>query len=338
MDHRLIAFFQPGLTLALVISLISVAPALAQGDCLTWGVAVDGYPVTDEQLRTITVETGLKPGMVNFFLQWPAPGTAGAVPKESLRVIHQAGAIPVLTWEPMYFDAQGRETAIPVQNILTGQYDRYISEFARGLRDTGQPLIIRFGHEMNLIRYHWGSDRQNYGLESPGWYQAMFRHVVDIFRREKADKVRWAFCPNAESQPHPNWDGAAWNTATTYFPGHEYVDILGMDGYNWGTSQTKAKHGWDSRWLSFEEIFRPLYGELKKLGPNLPIIVFETSSVRVGGDRSAWIKSALSQARVWGLKGVCWFQVRKEEDWRLLVNQDSPSLELIKAWKPCPRF
>ncbi|MFZ5775899.1 MAG: glycoside hydrolase family 26 protein [Thermodesulfobacteriota bacterium] len=284
---------------------------------MLWGVGLEGNPLSDAQLNQAAEETGVRPGLVVFFLQWPADPGADNFPVASLDAIARQQALPCITWEPMHYQG-GQETMIPAQQIVGGDYDRYLAAFARQAREWGRPVIIRFAHEMNTARYHWGTSRQEYGPASPAAYVAMFRHVVRVFRREGAHNVLWAFCPNAESIPHPLYDkGAGWNRAAAYFPGRGYVDVLGMDGYNWGTTRCQATHGWKSRWQSFAEIFSPLRDELTALAPDLPIVVFETASATEGGDKAAWLAQARQQAQLWGLAGISWFQVNKENDWRL---------------------
>lgn len=295
-----------------------------------WGFSLDGYPVTVSRLKDIEIQTGLPAQVVVFFLQWPAPGLMGDFPAESLEAIWSQGAVPCITWEPMY-QLEGREIAVPAEEILRGRYDAYLHVFAEGARRWGRPLLIRFAHEMNLERYHWGTDRKDYGPGSPDLYRRMFRYVTDFFRRDKAENVRWVFCPNAESVPDVSYDPAAtWNTIEAYYPGNDAVDILGMDGYNWGAAKTKEKDGWKSRWQSFREIFAPLHGRLRRLAPEKPILVFETASVNAGGDRAAWIREALQAVSEWELRGICWFQEEKETDWCIDGKRDAEAVGFIR--------
>ncbi|KIX10861.1 glycoside hydrolase family 26 protein [Dethiosulfatarculus sandiegensis] len=312
---------------------IIAGSALArQGEDLAWGVALDGYPVTQKKLTTIKNETNLPPRLVVFFMQWPEDPRKGFFPKESLEAIHKAGALAVITWEPMYIDSKSNEQPVLAEQILRGEYDPYLMMFAKGAVDFGKPVIIRFGHEMNLSRYHWGTGAKDYGPESPGIYKQIYRYVVSKIRACGAKNVLWAFCPNAESLPHPRWHGAKWNTAGAYYPGHGYVDILGMDGYNWGTTRNKKEHGWESHWLAFASIFKELNTELRALAPDKPLIVFETGCAQKGGDRNAWLRQGLAKCRQWEVKALIWFQTDKEVDWRLLVEKDDESLkELEKA-------
>ncbi|MFN2268264.1 MAG: glycoside hydrolase family 26 protein [Desulfonatronovibrio sp.] len=284
---------------------------------LHFGIAVEGLPENADALYTLEQKAGLPVSMVNFFLQWPQDPHESEFPHAAFKSIHNLGAVPILTWEPMYYRGE-TEYIVPAIDILSGKYDEYINLFALRIRELEHPVIIRFAHEMNLKRYHWGSDESEYGPESPERYKRMFRYVHTRFDEVGAENALFAFCPNAESIPHPEYDqDAAWNTAMNYYPGDTYVDILGMDGYNWGTTQRAQIHGWESSWQSFEDIFSPMYHELKKINPVKPVIVFETATARQGGNRDKWVIEAFKTADSWGLGSVIWFQVDKEIGWTL---------------------
>ena len=297
-----------------------------------WGFALDGYPVTTQKLVETKSETGLKPDIVVFFLQWPPSGNtdSGDFPRASLEAIWNSGAIPCVTWEPMYHQ-NGKEIMISYARLLSGQYDPYIKGFAERARLWGKPFMIRFAHEMNLKRYHWGTEETDYGPQSPGIYIQMFRYVVTLFKKAGAYNVIWVFCPNAESVPNTSHDpSASWNLLSNYYPGDDYVDILGVDGYNWGTTQKKERHGWESRWKTFREIFEPACRELVAHAPSKPLIVFETATVGYGGNKTEWIQDAIDVSGSLGIQGIVWFQSNKELDWRINSNGDKSYVSFIK--------
>lgn len=289
-----------------------------------FGLAVDGCPVTSAAITEAMQGIDWPVSLIVFFLQWSGDPLE-AFPARSVEAIQAVKAIPVISWEPMVLEG-GEERAVEAQDILSGKWDKYIDAFAQAARENKGKIILRFAHEMNLARYHWGGSVEDFGPDSPARYKAMFRHVRERFRLAGANNVLFAFCPNAESLPHPVRDSAAWNTASAYYPGDDVVDVLGMDGYNWGTTFTKAQHGWDSRFTSFADLFAPLRKELRALAPDKPLVVFETASVLQGGDKTAWIEDAVETARQWGLAGLCWFQVDKERDWRLTSGIDASRL------------
>ncbi|MGM0610747.1 MAG: glycoside hydrolase family 26 protein [Thermodesulfobacteriota bacterium] len=294
-----------------------------------FGLALEGQPRSTSFLRELEEEVGLPVRLINFFLQWPKDPDFDNFPQGALEAVLEFGAVPVLTWEPMYYDSG--EQMIPAADILGGRYDRYITLFANRIKRLDGPVFIRFAHEMNLSRYHWGGTREEYGPESPQKYIKMFRHVRTIFKEQDARNAFFVFCPNNESLPNAKFDSdAEWNRVRNYYPGDQFVDILGMDGYNWGTTQTMREHGWESRWLSFEQIFVDIFQELKDINAGKPLYVFETSSVNKGGDRGLWIKNAFLVAEKWGIDGLIWFHADKEEDWRLKYHGEEDDFDQIR--------
>ncbi|GAA1746323.1 hypothetical protein [Kocuria aegyptia] len=100
------------------------------------------------------------------------------------------------------------------------------------------------------------------------------------------------------------------------------VDILGIDGYNWGSPDPPLS------WTTPAELFGSGLDELRGLGARLPILVTETASVEGHGpghskaDRITQLFDYLT--RQGDVLGVIWFQEHKERDWR--VNS-SPAAE-----------
>ena len=83
----------------------------------------------------------------------------------------------------------------------------------------------------------------------------------------------WAWCPNVTDT-----DGG--NQATmSYYPGDDYVDWTGVDGYNWGSA--------NGEWQTFQQSLPHIYPLLAAKGK--PILIGEMASTEVGGDKAAWI-------------------------------------------------
>lgn len=322
------------LFISIIIAMFVLAPLKIDArEPLLWGFALDGYPITTDKMKAMESETGLMSDITVFFLQWPFPENIkdAGFPRESLETIWNSGAVPCLTWEPMYYK-DNKETMIPYSHILNGSYDSYIIAFANQAKLWGKPFIIRFAHEMNIQRYHWGTEEKDYSSESPLIYRRMFQYIVSVFRKAGAHNVLWAFCPNAESVPNTSYNkNASWNIIKNYYPGDDYIDLFGIDGYNWGTTQKKEKHGWDSHWRSFSEIFQSARNELLSISQKKDIIIFETATVSQGGNKVLWIKEALATSQKWGLTGIVWFQFSKEQDWRLNSSGDSNYLTIIRS-------
>lgn len=290
---------------------------------LLWGFAIEGFPIREEMLEKLEQETKISAQLIQFYLQWPKNPEEEVSLLSSLEAIWQRGAVPCITWEPMHAAADGgANKAIAAEELLRGTYDRYLASFAAQIKRGGKPVIIRFAHEMNLNVYHWGVEADRFGPQAAELYIKMFQYVVTAFRKLQVDNVQWAFCPNSESVPNEKW-----NVASNYYPGDSYVDLLGMDGYNWDISEEVAKaqnKSWTVPWRSFQQVFELIYRQLRELAPNKPIMVFETATVdRSRKGKQQWIAEALQTAKAWGLAAIIWFQVNKEEDWRI-VQKEAP--------------
>lgn len=295
-----------------------IIPPATPSQYLIWGFSIDGFPITESALETLVRETKIQPQIVQFYLQWQKEPSLSLL--SSLQAIASQNSSPCITWEPMLM-IDNSEKTIAFDQILNGDFDEYLNFIANEIKQFQKPVIVRFAQEMNLQRYHWGTTLEQFGPESPAIYVKLFRYVVEFFRKEGANNVLWAFCPNSESVPNE-----FWNTAKNFYPGDDYVDLLGMDGYNWAITFEIAKNrdlNWTKPWMSFEEIFKNLYVELRKMAPSKPIFVFETASVnRKELKKTTWLKEAINTAKKWGLKGILWFQAKKEEDWRLQQDGD----------------
>lgn len=297
---------------------------------LLWGFTIEGFPITQEALNAQFLETKLPANLTLFYLQWPENAKTPPLPLEpTLKAIWNNGGLVCLSWEPKYID-NGAEITISIDSIVSGVYDDYLISIANEIKSFGKPVIIRLAHEMNLNQYHWGTPASEYGKNSPKIYVKMFQYIVDLFKKQRVENALWAFCPNADSIP-----ADSWNIASNYYPGDDYVDILGMDGYNWDMSPGLAHNlhlAWSSPMRSFEQIFDPLFRELKKLAPQKPIMVFETATVDRSKDnnKSIWIKQALEVAAKWNLLAIIWFQIKKEADWRINQNSDYSYLPFVR--------
>ena len=278
-----------------------------------WGFALDGFPIDQVRIEQIQNEAGSNPQIISFFLQWSQEEIYQKMLVDTLQSIWTYGAVPSLTWEPFTFDGH-QKNAVPYIDVLNGKYNHYLLQMAQTIKVFGKPLIIRFAHEMNLNIYHWGTTEEEYGYKSPEIYIKMYRYVVNQFKEFGVKNILWAFCPNAGSVPDE-----LWNKIEGYYPGDDYVDILGMDGYAWSSVPIQT----------FQEIFETTYKSLKQISKKKPIIVFETA---IGGEQKTkieWLKAAVNIAKDWKLAGLIWFQVDKELDWRILTQNNSSEIRQI---------
>ncbi|MGM0608764.1 MAG: glycoside hydrolase family 26 protein [Candidatus Muiribacteriota bacterium] len=288
-------------------------------DNFYFGLALEGYPLETSRINKEIQRLRMTPEIINFFLQWPDKEFKNNIQlsKNTLEAVKEVGATPCITWEPMYY-IEDEKINVKYDEILNGDYDSYIQDFALIIKKLNFPVMLRFAHEMNLQKYHWGVEEDNYNKEAPLKYIEMYRYIWNKFKRYGAHNVLWVFCPNVDSVPD-----SSWNIMQNYYPGDEYVDILGLDGYNWGEGQFIRRDGWESKWQSFSHIFSKPLRKLNKITMEKPVMVFETASTAIGGDKTEWLKRAVKKAPRYGFSGIIYFQVDKELDWSINRSQGS---------------
>ena len=263
-------------------------PQKEKNGCFTGAFLTDNPGKAD--ILSFQKAYGKKPYFVLMFTDWNSFPDSG-----SIKEILEESSCPIITWEPW------EDYSVPVDpaKILTGGYDEYIREFALKIGSFEGEVMIRFAHEMNGDWYPWAGSV--IGAEN---YKKMYRYVKDIFDDAGVRNVKWIFSVNWEDVPK-----TAGNDMMNYYPGDEYADYIGIDGYNWGTARE-----W-SKWRSFRDIFSKTYKKLvEELGK--PVIISEFSSVSEGGNKAQWIRQAMRDIRSWNeIKGFVLFNVDKEADW-----------------------
>ena len=264
-------------------------------------IALGAYlPEASEDPRMIDAferQVGHPPTIVLSYKDW------GTLPFDSAELdsIWRRGAVPMITWEPWTPDGHG----FPLRQIAAGRFDRYLRRAAGSARLWGKPLFVRFAHEMNGNWYPWG---RGVGGNTARDYRKAWKHVVDLFRFHGATNVRWVWSPNEDS-------GGSFQFGPLY-PGDEWVDWVAIDGFNFGGSVG---------WPSFTTIFASTYDRLVEL-TDRPMMIGETAANQDGGDKAAWIASALGREapRFSHLRALIWFDAKRGNgDFRVDSSVDS---------------
>jgi hypothetical protein len=271
---------------------------------LDWGVFVPDDRGDSSDLFTIKQMAGSSP---HYVLRFAAIDDKIQIPQ--LTEINNMGAVPILTLEPWQPDAGAIQPDYTLARIAAGSFDAQLDAWARNIAEWGQPVVLRFAHEMNSDRYPWSVGVNG---NSAADYLAAWRHVRDRFSAAQANNVKFMWCPNAP------YEGAA--SIAESFPGSDSVDLLGLDGYNWGDGDGHT-------WKAPKEVFGQGIEQLRALDAVHPIVIAETASVEgpvSGADKAAWINELVDflvhQERV---SGFVWFQMNKERDWRFNSSQQS---------------
>jgi len=162
-----------------------------------------------------------------------------------------------------------------IPELLNGSFDDYLNQYARAIKAFGHPVLFRLNNEMNgdwcvYCSYHYGNDADLY-IEA-------WQYIYKIFAANQVDNALWVWNPHDLSFPD-----FSWNHYLNYYPGSEYVDIIGLTGYNTGTYY-EGEH-----WREFADIYDPLYTAYVQ-NFNLPFMITEFGSNSVGGDKGKWLK------------------------------------------------
>jgi hypothetical protein len=235
-------------------------------------------------------------------------------PTEPMENIRQHGAIPFFSWSSQSIPAETNEPEFQLADVINGTYDTYIREFAEAAREWGHPFFLRFDWEMNANWFEWS---EGVNGNNPGEYVAAWRHVHDIFTQVGATNASWVWCPYVDP-------GEKLDNLASLYPGPEYVDWTGLDGYNWGTNPASPKG-----WKTFDELFSSTYHRITEtIAPGKPMVISETGSTEYGGSKAAWITEALESARTNypDLHGLLWFEKYDDGmDWPIETSTSSAS-------------
>ena len=211
------------------------------------------------------------------------------------------------------------EPWVSLDSISSGFYDRVFEGLAQKLSSYPGEVRFRFAHEMiqdddpNTSGWYPWQDR-------PEEYKKAYTHVYDLFRSSGADNVRFVWSPNHHL--------ADPQVLAKYYPGKEYVDWIGLDGYEWYPGE------------SFDDIFSAIYKaitEHPEIFGDKDIMLAEFAAME-GGDKALWIQDAFNKIKdeYVKIKAFYWFNEKKERDWR--VDSSAESLESFRDAMDDPYF
>ncbi|HEU5063722.1 MAG TPA: glycosyl hydrolase [Solirubrobacterales bacterium] len=287
-------------TLAAFAALAAV-PASAQA--IQLGAYTPGAPADAKALSAYNEMVGRQPDIVMWFRDFGQP----LMWSNEIANLKATGQTPMITWMPYQQK---------LSSIAAGDYDAYLRESAKIAKSWGGTLQIRFAHEQNGDWFPWGAD----GATSSEFVEA-WRHIVSIFRADGATNVKWVWSPNIQ-------EGTKYEIAPT-FPGDEWIDYVGLDGYNWGDKWSATG------FTQLDGVFAASYGIVTQLSAK-PVMITETSSSESGGDKAQWIKTgfmSLLPKLFPRVEAVVWFNRIQEDDWR--INSSQASLDAYRAVVNC---
>jgi hypothetical protein len=238
---------------------------------LHWGIFENNAPVNFAELKKIEDRVGFT---FPFLLYYTGVQEyKDKHPNLELALINakKEGRILELTLQTV---AQSPGKGNMVYDVLDGKYDTYLKNYADAVADSGAPILFRPGNEMNG---DWCVYSSHHTSKDTDIFKAFYRYVYQIFLDAGADNVIWVWNPNGKAFPE-----FKWNDELCYYPGDEYVDVIGMTSYNTGTY-------YDSEtWKEFDHMYGPLYRKYTALYEK-PLMITEFSSSSVGGSKEDWV-------------------------------------------------
>jgi Glycosyl hydrolase family 26 len=298
-----------------------------------WGADISGEvygegrepaPYDSKTWDTFEAHTGKKVGIVHYSDPWQEAGPIwdgyGGGASGKVRARNAIG-----------LKSLGGPSTV-LADVISGSLDTAIDTWAEGARAFGRPFFVRPWWEMNGTWYSWGQAKN---------FVEAWRH---LYSRVKAiaPNATFVWCVNVIfGAPSDPFTGAGGNM----YPGDEYVDWVGMDGYT-GQNPHKA--------LGFrtsKEVFLATYERLQEKAPTKPVMICETGCseyAKPGGapeppKKAEWIKSLLEHTVPYempNVRAVLWFNWNINEgggrlDWQI---ESSESAEASFAEQIASRY
>jgi len=204
----------------------------------------------------------------------------------------------------------------------SGAHDAYLDQIVEAALAYPYDVYVRPWPEMNGDWQTFQPTRDGSKAHggTPSQFVAAWRHVVDHFRAAGVDNIRWVFNPTVDTYVQTTRVSNIW-------PGTGYVDVLGLDGFNWGQDSRRGS------WRPFEAVFTKQYKRLTRLHPTAPVWICEVGSKeprRHDGaprdrrhSKARWIKDMMSARDFPRVTTVVWFNESKERDWRIESSRGS---------------
>ena len=234
------------------------------------------------------------------FFDWNAQDLPSQI-QTFLNQARQQRRMPLLNLEPFADQASGQSNADLLKEVLAGRYDQRLQALAAILAAEDMPVLLRFGHEMDITgQYAWS-------FSNPKHYITLYQYVYNKLNGKSMPHVRWV------------WSPAGTPKAYHFWPGHAYVDLIGISIY--------ASRAWtaDQSLESFSEILERKTWLQRHFGR--PLLVAEAGVSGSATDQQRWIQDAVvAMARFPEVCGLVYFQAPQpswmplptgQENWQL---------------------
>jgi mannan endo-1,4-beta-mannosidase len=272
---------------AAYMATVRSTPYIKEHDLLI-GVYQPNSPGSYNQIDAFTQAAGFNPRITSYYSTFTQP-FATAFAEEAAG----HGTQVLVQWQP-----RGTTSAA----IASGTQDAYITAFAQQVALIDNQVIISYGQEMNGNWYDWGTAPGDVATSTPADYIAAYRHIWNLFHTLGVHNVTWLWGPNV------SYTGST--PLASLYPGDQYVDWVGLDGY----FSTPA--------ATFASLFAPSIAELRAF-THKPLLIAESGTTGTAGP--AQLTSLFQGASLTGAVGLVYFDEEQNgdamhQDWRLENN------------------
>ncbi len=239
--------------------------------------------VTQEEVKKFTDMVNKKIVWMNISNHW---FEGIKFPKESVKNIWAQGVVPCIRMLP-WSDYSKNDEKYSLTKIYNGIFDDELIKYANDVKNSDIPIMIEFAAEPNGDWFPWAGVQNRFTSKikedsDSELYKKAYIHVFNIFKKQNVKNVTWVFHVNSVSSPEESW-----NKISSYYPGDDYVDWIGVSIYG------AMRYG--EKFVNFQFLLETCYDQLCALSTEKPLAILEFGVADYLPDVSKplWIQSAL---------------------------------------------
>jgi mannan endo-1,4-beta-mannosidase len=203
--------------------------------------------------RELGQQTGKQPAILGVCYGWEDLDPSGIAKANALLIQHwRDGGLVTISMSPRNPWTGGglRDRTLGVcdyQDILRPGTEphrrwvevlRVVADGLSELRQAGVVVLWRPLHEMNGDFFWWSAGRHE-GWASPQEFAALWKFTFEYLTVErKLDNLLWVYAPNAPT--------AGVQSVAHFYPGDQYVDVVGLDYYGNSLADPAVRRGFQS--------------------------------------------------------------------------------------------
>lgn len=258
-------------------------------DGLLWGV-YNGYGTA--VVSSFEHKVGESMDITPTFVNWDDPFPSDIGIKDKILLVF---------WE---------QYGVTLNSIISGEQDDVIRAFAKEAAKYKGKVILAPLAEMNGTWDPWNGAVPG---NTPEMVASAWKRIYSVFG--SVQNVRFAWTVSAVPDPE-----APGNALRRYYPGDEYVDYIGVDGFNF-----------NEPYLTYTKIFSATLDSMRQY--NKPVLLLSIGCA-AGPKKAEWIVDTLA-VQIPNeplIHGWVWFNLLKEKDWR--VDADDASFAAFTSALP----